>query len=85
LRSLRWMPKCLGMVLSFGPHNVNELLAVPDQRPQSSSASRPTAGASGFLNFNQSRVLPLRYYEPRRLDTMPSRPILHACRKTMPG
>ena len=30
------------------------------QRPQSSSASRFTAGASGFLNFNQSGERPER-------------------------
>src|SRR5262245_51781525 len=35
-------------------------------RPQSSSASRFTAGAAGFLNLSQSRVRSLTYGEPRR-------------------
>jgi hypothetical protein len=39
---------------------------------QSSSASRFTAGASGFLNFSQSGERPDLYREPRRFDTIPS-------------
>jgi hypothetical protein len=39
--------------------------------PQSSSASRFTAGAAGFLNLSQCRVRPLTYGEPSRFDTMP--------------
>src|SRR5262245_54290527 len=35
-------------------------------RPHSSSASRFTAGAAGFLNLSQSRVRSLTYGEPRR-------------------
>jgi hypothetical protein len=46
--------------------------------PQSSSASRFTAGASGFLNFSQSFVLPDRYCEPSRFETIPSSPSLQA-------
>jgi len=34
--------------------------------PQSSSASRFTAGAAGFLNLSQCRERPLTYGEPRR-------------------
>src|SRR3954463_15660038 len=61
-------------------------LGTGTQRPQSSSASRFTAGASGFLNFNQSGGRPERYVEPKRLETMPSSPILQACANTMsPG
>jgi hypothetical protein len=43
--------------------------------PQSSSASRFTAGAAGFLNLSQCRVRPLTYGEPSRLDTT-SRPTM---------
>src|SRR5215813_1260026 len=50
--------------------------------PQSSSASRFTAGAAGFLNLSQSFDRPLRYVEPRRLLTMPSKPSLQAWRNT---
>jgi hypothetical protein len=49
--------------------------------PQSSSASRFTAGASGFFIFSQSRERPERQGEPKRLLTMPSQPSLQACRK----
>ena len=48
--------------------------------PQSSSASRCTAGAAGFLNLSQCRVRPLTYGEPRRFDTIPSQPSLQAWR-----
>jgi hypothetical protein len=51
--------------------------------PQSSSASRLTAGAAGFLTLIQSFDRPGRYCEPRRLDTMPSQPSLRAWWKTM--
>ena len=44
--------------------------------PQSSSASRFTAGAAGFLIFSQSSTRPDRYGEPSRLDTIPSQPSL---------
>src|SRR5215813_11496038 len=47
---------------------------------QSSSASRFTAGAAGFLNLSQYRVRPLTYGEPRRFDTIPSQPSLQAWR-----
>jgi hypothetical protein len=50
--------------------------------PPSSSPSRFTAGASGFLNFSQSLERPDRYCDPSRFDTMPSRPILQAWRNT---
>jgi hypothetical protein len=46
---------------------------------QSSSASRVTAGAVGFLTFIQSGERPDRYDEPSRLDTMPSQPSAQAC------
>jgi hypothetical protein len=48
--------------------------------PHSSSASRFTAGAAGFLNLSQCRVRPLTYGEPSRFDTMPSQPSLQAWR-----
>ena len=48
--------------------------------PQSSSASRCTAGAAGLLNLSQCRVRPLTYGEPRRFDTIPSQPSLQAWR-----
>ena len=51
--------------------------------PQSSSASRLTAGAAGFLLLTQCRERPERYIEPLRFDTMPSSPILQAWAKTV--
>src|SRR5262249_42055618 len=51
-------------------------------QPHSSSASRFTAGASGFLNFSQSFHRPERERGPSRFDTIPSSPILQAWRKT---
>jgi hypothetical protein len=53
------------------------------QWPQSSSASRFTAGARGFLTLSQCGERPERYAEPSRLETMPSQPSLHACLNTM--
>ena len=44
----------------------------------SSSASRFTAGALGFLTLSQSSDRPNRYGEPRRFDTMPSQPSVQA-------
>jgi hypothetical protein len=49
-------------------------------RPQSSSASRFTDGASGFFILSQSGERPERYGEPSRFDTMPSSPSLQTCR-----
>ena len=46
--------------------------------PQSSSASRFTAGAFGFLNLSQSGDRPDLYREPSRFETVPSSPILQA-------
>jgi hypothetical protein len=46
--------------------------------PQSSSASRFTAGAFGFLLLIQWRERPEEYGESRRFDTIPSRPSLQA-------
>ena len=51
--------------------------------PQSSSASRFTAGAFGFLILSQSGERPERYVEPSRFDTIPSQPSLQACSKTI--
>jgi len=48
--------------------------------PQSSSASRFTAGAFAFFILSQSGVRPLTYGEPRRFDTIPSQPSLQAWR-----
>jgi hypothetical protein len=59
------------------------LASNPRTRLQSSSASRCTAGAAGFLLLIQSRERPERYGEPRRFETMPSRPSLQAWRNTM--
>ena len=53
------------------------------QRLQSSSASRLTAGALGFLTFTQCATRPERYGEPSRFETMPSQPSLQASRKTI--
>jgi hypothetical protein len=55
--------------------------AQPLHWPQSSSASRFTAGAFGFLLLIQCGERPERYCESLRFDTMPSRPILQACAK----
>ena len=46
----------------FGNRAISEAEppATTAHRPQSSSASRLTAGASGFLNFSQSGELPDR-------------------------
>jgi hypothetical protein len=49
-------------------------------RFHSSSASRVTAGAAGFLTFTQQSARPERYGEPRRFDTMPSQPSAQAWR-----
>jgi hypothetical protein len=58
-------------------------------RPQSSSASRVTAGALGFLTFTQCGHRPDRYGEPSRFDTIPSQPSrqskLEACRVVHAG
>jgi hypothetical protein len=45
--------------------------------PQSSSASRFTAGACGFFDLIQCRDRRELYGESRRFDTMPSRPSLY--------
>jgi hypothetical protein len=45
---------------------------------RSSSASRLTAGAAGFLLLIQCRDRPERWGELRRFDTMPSSPSLQA-------
>jgi hypothetical protein len=42
---------------------------------QYSSASRLTAGASGFLTLTQQSCRPGRYGDSSRFDTMPSQPI----------
>src|SRR5438270_8695454 len=54
-----------------------------DRHDQSSSARRLTAGASGFLLLSHSDDRPDSYREPRRFDTMPSKPSLHACSNTI--
>ena len=46
----------------------------------SSSASRFTAGAAGFLIFTHRSPRPDRYGEPSRFETMPSQPSAQACR-----
>src|SRR5262249_20673711 len=51
--------------------------------PQSSSASRVTAGAFGLFILCQSGERPERYGESFLFDTMPSSPILHAWAKTV--
>ena len=50
----------------------------PLRHRHSSSASRFTAGAAGFLTLIQSADRPNRYGEPSRFDTMPSQPSLQA-------
>jgi hypothetical protein len=47
-------------------------------RPQSSSGSRVTAGAAGFLTFSQQTARPERYGDPSRFETMPSQPSAQA-------
>jgi hypothetical protein len=47
----------------------------PPYRPQSSSASRFTAGPAGFLNFSQSGERPDRYRDPSRFETIPQPPL----------
>src|SRR5262249_51812743 len=51
------------------------------QRPQSSSASRLTAGAFGFLTLTQCGERPERYSEPSRFETIP-RTLVSTSRKT---
>src|SRR5262245_11002488 len=51
--------------------------------PQSSSASRFTAGAARFFILSQSGERPERYIESLRFDTMASSPILQAWAKTV--
>jgi hypothetical protein len=48
-------------------------------QPLSSSASRRTAGAAGFMILTQQSTRPERYGEPSRFDTMPSQPSAQAC------
>ena len=48
--------------------------------PQSSSASRFTAGAFAFFILSQSGERPLTYGEPGCFDTIPSQPGLQAWR-----
>jgi hypothetical protein len=50
-----------------------------DQPFQSSSSSRRTAGASGFLVLSQCADRPAWYGVPSRFDTMPSQPSTQAC------
>ena len=52
----------LSLLWPYGPHLL-----------QSSSSTRVTAGAAGFLTLIQSADRPDRYDEPSRFDTMPSR------------
>jgi hypothetical protein len=59
------------------------LISLTYSGPQSSSASRFTAGAFGFLTCTQCGERPERYSEPIRFETMPSQPSLQACSKTM--
>jgi hypothetical protein len=44
-----------------------------------SSASRLTAALLGLLIFSQCGDRPDTYGDPRRFDTIPSNPSLHAC------
>ena len=44
---------------------------------------RVAAGAFGFVIFTQSGEHPDWYGRSRRLATMPSRPMRHACRNTI--
>jgi hypothetical protein len=48
---------------------------------QSSSSSRRTAGAAGFLVLSHWDDRPERYGEPSFFDTMPSQPSAQACLK----
>src|SRR5215813_7319590 len=73
--------------LRLGSINITSvmLIAPPqsgnvDLKGHSSSASRFTAGAAGFLNLSQCRMRPLTYGEPSRFDTMPLQPSLKAWR-----
>ena len=65
-------------------HNPNKSLCRWQfHRPQSSSASRFTADASGFFILSQSGERPERQAESFRFDTMPSSPSLQAWAKTV--
>src|ERR1700730_5450230 len=59
-------------------HRLERLGFAADHRPHSSSASRFTAGASGFLLLIQSGERPDLYRESFRFETIPSRPSLQA-------
>ena len=59
---------------AIAPRRQQRERAMPFHRPQSSSASRFTAGCCGFLLFTQYRKRPERYGDPSRFDTMPSKP-----------
>ena len=73
------------LVMPLGPAHAPQQLTVLEKHLgivghcHSSSASRFTAGAAGFLTFNQCADRPGRYGEPSRFDTMPSQPSVHAC------
>src|SRR5262249_23087820 len=62
----------------------DDLALATSHLAQSSSASRLTACAVGLL-LTQCRERPGRYGEPRRFDTMPSRPSLHAWHTASPS
>ena len=61
-----------------GPRGVDIDLGIVGHR-HSSSASRFTAEAAGFLTFSQCADRPARYGDPSRFDTMPSQPSAQAC------
>jgi hypothetical protein len=50
----RAQDQVFGLVLRRIAEEFTDVFAARDHRVQSSSVSRLTAGASGFLNFNQS-------------------------------
>src|SRR5262249_42480885 len=74
LTSDPWPPFPLGG-LFFAPAFMRERMSA-GHLPQSSSASRFTAGASVFFILSQSGERPERYIESLRFDTMPSSPHL---------
>src|ERR1700730_18090536 len=69
---------CFGHGRDCGGYLLRVLPLMVGHCPQSSSASRVTAGACGFLLLIQSGERPERYRESLRFDTIPSSPSLQA-------
>src|SRR5262249_37766202 len=84
-----WTSSSTPLVLQVGMQTLGERLVLAMEatpawiHPHSSSASRFTAGASGFFILSQTGERPEREVESLRFDTIPSNPTLPALAKTL--